>query len=188
MEGTSDLSNKNPYSFVTILFFCLSAQRSVMSMLIVPLPNYGNFWEKIWSQKYIHWASKETYHFFRATLTKIHAIKINIWTQIILLNKNIWKTQDFLASKRTKLRLNHERSFFENRRNCSPSELHGGGLFRIFNSYSFNFNGWLRKRRTGSLLWTPSPRGKQFLWFLKIDLLRFHRIYLLFVWSKLLFF
>ena len=30
----------------------------------------------------IHWASKETYHFFRATLTKIHAIKINIWTEI----------------------------------------------------------------------------------------------------------
>ena len=31
----------------------------------------------------IHWASKETYHFFRATLTKIHSIKINhIWTQI----------------------------------------------------------------------------------------------------------
>ena len=26
---------------------------------------------------YIHWASKETYHFFRATLTKIHCIKIN---------------------------------------------------------------------------------------------------------------
>ena len=37
------------------------------------------------SQKYdeIYWASKETYHFFRATLTEIHAIKINnIWTQI----------------------------------------------------------------------------------------------------------
>ena len=32
---------------------------------------------------HIHWASKETYHFFKATLTKIHAIKINnIWTQI----------------------------------------------------------------------------------------------------------
>ena len=29
---------------------------------------------------------------------------------------------------------------------------------------------------------------KQFLWFLKIDLLQFHRIYLLFDWSKLLFF
>ena len=25
----------------------------------------------------IHWASKETYHFFRATLTKIHGIKIS---------------------------------------------------------------------------------------------------------------
>ena len=87
------------------------------------------------------------------------------------------------------MRLNHERSFFENRRNCSPSELHGGGLFRTFNSYSFNFNGGLRKRRTGfCLLWTPSPRGKQFLWFLKIDLLRLHLIYLLFDWSKLLFF
>ena len=31
----------------------------------------------------LHWASKETYHFFRATPTKIHAIKINnICTQI----------------------------------------------------------------------------------------------------------
>ena len=69
------------------------------------------------------------------------------------------------------------------------SELHGGGLFRTFNSYSFNFNGGLRKRRSGyCLLRTPSPRGKQYLWFLKIDLLRFHRIYLLFDWRKLLFF
>ena len=84
------------------------------------------------------------------------------------------------------MRLNHERSFFENCRNCSPSELHGRGLFKTFNSYSFNFNGGLRKRRTGHcLLRTPSPRGKQFLWFLKIDLLRFHRIYLLFHWNKL---
>ena len=33
--------------------------------------------------EYIHWASKETYHFFRAMLTKIHHIKMNyIWTQI----------------------------------------------------------------------------------------------------------
>ena len=83
---------------------------------------------------------------------------------LILLNKNIWKTQDFRVPKRRKLRLNHERSFFENRRNCSPSELHGGGIFRTFNSYSFNFNGGLRKRRTGfCLLRTPSMRGKQFL-------------------------
>ena len=34
----------------------------------------------------------------------------------------------------------------------------------------------------------PASRGKQFLWFLKIDLLRFHRTYLLYDWSKLLFF
>ena len=31
----------------------------------------------------IHWASKETYHFFRVTFTEIHCIKmIHIWTQI----------------------------------------------------------------------------------------------------------
>ena len=69
------------------------------------------------------------------------------------------------------------------------SELYGGGLFIKFNSYSFNFNGGLRKHRVGyCLLWSPSPRGKQFLQFLKTDLLRFHRIYLLFDWIKLLFF
>ena len=44
------------------------------------------------------------------------------------------------------MQLIHERSFFENRRNCSPSELHSrGGLIRTFNSYSFNFNGGLHK-------------------------------------------
>ena len=109
---------------------------------------------------------------------------------LILLNKNIWKTQDFLVpKKRRKLQLNHERSFFENCRNCSPSKHHGGSLFRTFNSYSSNFNGGLRKPHTGfCLLRTPSPRCKQFLWFLKIDLLRFHCIYLLFDWSKILFF
>ena len=91
--------------------------------------------------------------------------------------------------------LYHERSFladFENRKNCSLSELHGCSLFRTFNSYSFNFNGGLRKRQNYTafvLLRTPSPRGKQFLWFfMQIHLLRFHRIYLLFGWSKLLFF
>ena len=38
-----------------------------------------------WNTSYfiIHWASKETYHFLRAMLTKIHSIKLNhIWTQI----------------------------------------------------------------------------------------------------------
>ena len=32
---------------------------------------------------YVHWASKETYHFFRVTFTRIHCIKTShIWTQI----------------------------------------------------------------------------------------------------------
>ena len=34
------------------------------------------------------------------------------------------------------------------------------------------------------VLRTPGPRGKQFLRFLKTDLLRFHPIYLLFDWIK----
>ena len=69
------------------------------------------------------------------------------------------------------------------------SKLHRGGLFIKFKSYSFNFNGGLRKHRAGyCLLRTPGQRGKQFLRFLKTDLLRFHSIYLLFDWIKLLFF
>ena len=60
---------------------------------------------------------------------------------------------------------------------------------RLFNSYSFNFKGRLCNRRTG---YCPHPAlcpgGEQFLWFLKIDHLRFHRIFLLFDWSNPLFF
>ena len=64
--------------------------------------------------------------------------------------------------------------FRKSQKTAHLSELHWGSLFRTFNSYSLNFNGALRKRRTGfCLLRAPSPRGKQFLWFLKIDLLRF---------------
>ena len=69
---------------------------------------------------------------------------------------------------------------FENRKNCSPSELHGGSLFRTFNSYSFNFNGGLRTRRTCfCLLRTPSPRGEQFLWFISsLTEVNFYFIYM----------
>ena len=146
------------------------------------------------SDIHIHWASKETYHFFKKS-TKIHAIKINnIWTQTsfnILLNKNIWKTQDFLASKRKKMRLNHERSFWkiaETTHRASSTEaaysehsiaIHSISMAGYVNAVYF-YTGYC-------LLRTPSPRGKQFLWFLKIDLLRFHHIYLLFDWSKLFF-
>ena len=106
----------------------------------------------------IHWASKETYQFFRATLTKIHAIKIyNICTQISFNN-----TPKIRISKNTRFsRVNAVKSlkvYFSKIAETALSELHGGGLFRTFNSYSFNFNGGLRKCRTGyCLLRTPSP-------------------------------
>ena len=39
---------------------------------------------KIVEVQNVHWASKETYHFFRVTLTKIHAVNMNnIWTLIM---------------------------------------------------------------------------------------------------------
>ena len=61
--------------------------------------------------------------------TKIHVIKINnIWIQIIqFFNKNIWKTQHFLASKRRNMRLKHKRSFFENHRTAQRASWGGGG-------------------------------------------------------------
>ena len=146
---------------------------------------------------YIHWASKETYHFFRATLTKIHSIKINhIWTQIsftalILLNKNIRNTQDILASKRRKYGLitkGHFSKIAETAHRASSERAPRRRPIIKFKRYSFNFNGGLRKHRAGyCLLRTPGPRGKQFLRFFKTDLLRFHPIYL-FDWIKLFFF
>ena len=64
------------------------------------------------------WASKETYHFFRATLTKIQRIKMNhIWTQIsciTTLEMHIWKktiTGVSLKPKGIKLQWNCKRSF-----------------------------------------------------------------------------
>ena len=69
----------------------------------------------------IHWASKETYHFFIATPTKIHHIKINhIWTLIsystpyethlkyqrvafVKKDKNVVKLQKVICQKSQKL-------------------------------------------------------------------------------------
>ena len=95
--------------------------------------------------------------------------------------------------KRRDMRLNHERSFFENRRNCSPSELWVSSTEAAFSEHSIAIHsislaGYVNARTGYCLLRTPSPRGKQFQWFLKIDLFRFHRIYLLFDWNKPLFF
>ena len=110
---------------------------------------------------------------------------------LILFNKNIWKTHwRFSCVKKENNVVKSRKVIFRKSQKLltwwALSELHGGGLFKIFNSYSFNFNGGLRKRCMGyCLLRTPSPRGKQFLWFLKFDLLRLYRIYLLFDWSNI---
>ena len=112
---------------------------------------------------------------------------------LILLTKNIYKKTRFSCVGKEKNAVKSRQIIFRKSQKLltewALSELHGASLFRTFNSYSFNFNGGLRKRRTGfCLLRTPSPKGKEFLWFLKVYLLRFHRIYLLFDWSKLFFF
>ena len=48
----------------------------------------------------------------------------------------MWKTHNFLASKRRQVRLNHERSFFENHRNCSPSELWASSTDTAYSKHS----------------------------------------------------
>ena len=45
--------------------------------------NLGKVKQWLYCAVELHWASKETYHIFRVTLTKIQSININhIWTQI----------------------------------------------------------------------------------------------------------
>ena len=42
----------------------------------------GQLYVNVWPW-HLHWASKETYHFFRVTFTEIHCIKmIHIWIQV----------------------------------------------------------------------------------------------------------
>ena len=75
----------------------------------------------------IHWTSNETYHFFRLMLIKMN----HIWTLISYSSPHEahLKIQRVAFVKKEKNEVKHERSFFENRRNCSPSELHGGSLY-----------------------------------------------------------
>ena len=128
-------------------------------------------------------------------LTKIHVVKLNnIWTQRSFNTPYLeyLKNTRFSPVKKKKNMVKSRKVIFRKSQKLltkrALSELHGGSLFRTFTSYSFNFNSGLRTRRTCfCLLRTPSPRGEQFLWFLKIDLLQFHRIYLLFDWSKFVF-
>ena len=121
-----------------------------------------------------------------ATLTKIHCIKINhIWAQISF-NTSVIRISEkhkIFSQQKGENAVKSRKVIFRKSQKLLTSELHG---IKTFKSYSFNFNGGLRKHRMGyCLLRTPSPRGKQFLWFLKTDLLRFHPIYLHFDWSKL---
>ena len=58
------------YILKILNFHCLSTFCSTFSVLCLDVDK-------------VHWASKETYHFFRVTFTEIHCIKIiHIWTQI----------------------------------------------------------------------------------------------------------
>ena len=104
----------------------------------------------------IHWASKETYHFFRATCTKIQSIKMNhIWTQISY-STPYWaylKQKGLRESKRRKLQWNRKRSLFWNHRNCSPPGLNKHWTF------------WI-----GRLSWRFT---KQIVWFFYFFILRF---------------
>ena len=70
---------------------------------------------------YIHWASKETYHFFRATHIKIQSIRMNHNWAYISYNTPYQAHLKILRlreSKKNKIRWNRKRSFFKNHRNC----------------------------------------------------------------------
>ena len=66
-------SVKMPLLISTFIRVCYrNVVKSSLNMLLSKTPHCD-----------IHWASKETYHFFRATLIKIQSIKMNHnWTQI----------------------------------------------------------------------------------------------------------
>ena len=102
---------------------------------------------------YIHWAWKETYRFFRATLTKIRRIKMNhIWTQkgysspheAHLKKKN----QRVAIVKKEKNAVKLQKVIFQKSQNCSLRTSTKGRLLRTFNRYSFSFKGGLCNRRT----------------------------------------
>ena len=89
--------------------------------------------------------SKETYHFFRAMLTKvIHIIINHIWTQINYSSPNEThkKIKVLLLSKRRKM-WNCKRSFFRNHMNCSLRTSTKGRLFRTFNRASISKAGYV---------------------------------------------
>ena len=129
----------------------------------------------------VNWASKETYHFFRAMLTKIYCIKINhIQTQIsytspddahvtnlkitfAIKEKNVMKLLKVTFQKSQKL-------LAENLRERPPIQNISIAIHSISKAGYCN-------RRTGYCPYrAPCPGGEQFLWFLKHEFLRFYLI------------
>ena len=115
---------------------------------------------------------KETYHFFRATFTTIHCIKINnIWTQISFKYSliRISEKHKIFSCQKGENAVKLRKVIFENRRNLLTERAPRRQLFRTFNSYLFNFSGGLRKRCTGfCLLRTPSLEASSFCDFWKM--------------------
>ena len=117
----------------------------------------------------LHWASNETYQFFRATLTKILSIKMNhIWTQFSYIYSYLAKLKEkgLLESKRRKMRWNRKRSFSKKSQKvlASPASWE-------FPADKSTYGGYITRHWTCSLLnllnrlppW--SSLGEQFLWF-----------------------
>ena len=131
---------------------------------------------------HVHRASKETYRFFRATLTKIHHIKMNhLWAQISYspLHEAHLKNQRVAVVKKEKNVVKLQKVIFQKSQKQLAENTTKGRLFRTFNSYTFNFKSGLCNRHSGYCpCRAPCPGGKQFMWFLKNDLLQFHLILL----------
>ena len=96
------LTDKTGFLFIGTHCIALGAKTNALLVLSWQVCNFLKSWEQEWhltvvicwinhndllqwyiSDVYIHWVSKEIYHFFTATLTKILSIKMNhSWTQI----------------------------------------------------------------------------------------------------------
>ena len=92
---------------------------------------------------------------------------------LILLTKNIWKTEDFLVSKRRKMRWNPERYIFENRRNCSQSELWASSTEAAYSEHSIAIHsisiaGYVNAVRAFVCFELPAREASSFCDFLKL--------------------
>ena len=70
------------------------------------------------------------------------------------------RKQIFECVKKDKFAVKSQKVIFENSRNCSPSELHGGSLFRTFNSYEFiQFQRWVMYQLLSAGKYQPGRRA-----------------------------